>query len=215
MTEDLRRHRSCAHDLGQRWKLLSVIVLAFQVVACDRGDRAAEGGAVTTQKSSSREPPKEALADSGNTDLRVQGVRVELLSAHRGWVSGGRSVVAEPIESIESALLQREVAECISRYQPFRVDRVVRRIVVAGAVSIDATDVGGTYIAGERTAIVALSKSDPSGVGIARRLHAELSSLFLRRYPDRFDRSEWLATSGKDEYRFRDGLDAIRGGAAG
>ena len=126
-------------------------------------------------------------------------------------VSWRLKMVATPLSATHRAWAPAAVREALSYYPAGLVRRYVRRIYVMDRLYLSGMGIGGTRSL-DRIYLAAGTATRHGGHSLARRLHAELSSILMMAHPSFLDEPAWRRANPPTFRYVGSGVTAVRQG---
>jgi len=128
------------------------------------------------------------------------------------WHRRGVEVRATPLPAARRATAEAWLAQALAAYPAGFVAQQLRGIYVLGSLSFRGVRAGGSN--SRRRIYVVLPAGSAAQRYFERVVHAELSSVLLRRYPQHFDQADWLRGTIPGFRYGASGAAAVRHGLA-
>lgn len=120
-------------------------------------------------------------------------------------------LAATPLAACNVAWTTRAVRDALAYYPARLVRRYVSRIYIVDRLYLSGLDIGGTR-SSHRIYLAAGSATLEGGHSLARRLHAEMSSILFQAHPGLLDQRAWHRANPRGFRYMGSGVEAVRRG---
>ena len=168
-------------------------------------------GALASAQDTQPQPKPEPAAIVKSVSIRFD-VNPEMFPEE--WRKAPINALAKPIIVSKNALSLQAIKTALTVYPESVLGKNLREIYVVSSLSFYELSYGGTNSLDQIFLTCELETTKDATEFLQQALHHELSSIFLRNYPEHFDRKAWNSVLPRNFQYTGSGKDALANGAS-